>query len=91
MIADPSGQVMRAPIVIGGSGGSGTRVLRNALIAAGVFMGTRVNDAGDALDFEPWLDCRINHILAATRRRQRNNESSQTEKSDLSYGSFWPA
>ena len=67
MIADLSGQVMGAPIVIGGSGGSGTRVLRNALIAASVFMGTRVNAAGDALDFEPWLDCRINHILAATR------------------------
>lgn len=56
----------RSPLVIGGTGGSGTRVLRSALAAAGVFMGERLNESGDAMDFEPFLDDAINPILART-------------------------
>lgn len=55
------------PIVIGATGGSGTRALHAALSAAGLYMGERVNGAGDAMDFEPFLDDVINPILATTR------------------------
>ena len=44
------------PVVIGGTGGSGTRAVQSALAAAGVFMGERLNESGDAMDFEPFLD-----------------------------------
>src|SRR3954471_11566351 len=38
------------PVVIGGTGGSGTRVVARMLRTAGVFMGGRLNSADDALD-----------------------------------------
>jgi len=57
----------RAPLVIGGTGGSGTRALRAALAAAGVFMGVRLNESGDAMDFEPFLDDWINPLLGRAR------------------------
>lgn len=53
------------PIVIGGTGGSGTRAVRAVLEAAGAFMGAQVNKAGDALAFEPFLDGSVNAILSA--------------------------
>lgn len=55
------------PIVVGGTGGSGTRVVRAVLARAGAFMGARLNEAGDAMDFEPFLDEFINPVLAVTR------------------------
>lgn len=55
-----------APILIGATGGSGTRALRQMLMATGVFMGNRVNESGDAMDFEPLLDDVINPVLSAT-------------------------
>lgn len=54
------------PIVIGATGGSGTRALHAALSVAGLYMGDSVNGAGDAMDFEPFLDDVINPILAIT-------------------------
>jgi hypothetical protein len=57
----------RDPIVVGGTGGSGTRALHRALTAAGVYMGANLNDSGDAMDFEPFLDETINPVLARTR------------------------
>lgn len=38
------------PIVAGGTGGSGTRVVTEVLSASGVFMGSRVSLAGDSFD-----------------------------------------
>lgn len=55
------------PIVVGGTGGSGTRVVQTILTRAGVFMGLRLNFAGDAMDFEPFLDETINLVLVETR------------------------
>ena len=55
------------PVVIGATGGSGTRAIQAVLERAGVFMGARVNHAGDAMDFEPFLDRYINLILQETR------------------------
>ncbi|MEQ8335208.1 sulfotransferase [Nisaea sp.] len=57
----------RAPLLIGATGGSGTRALHGALQEAGFFVGTRLNHAGDAMDFEPFLDDIINPILRETR------------------------
>ena len=55
------------PIVVGATSGSGTRVVQAVLARAGVFMGVRLNEAGDAMDFEPILDELINPVLAVTR------------------------
>jgi len=54
------------PLVIGGTGGSGTRTIRDLVHRAGVFMGVRLNDSNDALDFVPFLDEYINRLLQAT-------------------------
>lgn len=51
------------PIIVGGTGGSGTRAVHAVLEKSGVFMGSRVNHAGDAMDFEPFLDGFINLFL----------------------------
>jgi hypothetical protein len=57
-----------APVLIGATGGSGTRAVHGVLSRAGLFMGERLNGAGDAMDFEPWLDDWINPILEVTGR-----------------------
>ncbi len=48
------------PVVVFGTGGSGTRGLQRLLDAAGYFMGTNVNRPGDALDIawfiRRWID-----------------------------------
>ncbi|MFN3460611.1 MAG: sulfotransferase [Oceanibaculum sp.] len=54
------------PILIGATGGSGTRAIRDALIAAGFFMGTTVNHAGDLRHAPPVLDRLINPVLERT-------------------------
>lgn len=56
-----------SPLLIGATGGSGTRALHGALKEAGFFVGERVNHAGDAMDFEPFLDSIINPVLRETR------------------------
>jgi len=55
------------PIVIGGSGGSGTRAVARFLAAIGVQMGGYLNHAADALAFADILDALINPILENTR------------------------
>jgi hypothetical protein len=65
---DKNNQDFRAsPIVLGGTGGSGTRLVQSILAGAGVFMGRHLNAVGDALDFVASLDRFINPILAHTR------------------------
>ena len=44
------------PIVVGGSGGSGTRVVVELLRHFGVVFGEGQNESGDSLDFIPFLD-----------------------------------
>jgi hypothetical protein len=55
------------PIVIGGSGGSGTRAVARFLSAIGVQMGEYLNRSADALAFVETLDALINPILENTR------------------------
>ena len=59
----------RPPVVIGATGGSGTRVIHRILEKAGLFMGApaKLNHAGDAMDIEPILDAFINPILTSTK------------------------
>jgi hypothetical protein len=54
------------PIVIGGSGGSGTRAAARFLAAIGVQMGEYLNNSADALAFVDTLDALINPILENT-------------------------
>jgi hypothetical protein len=56
-----------SPIVVGGIGGSGTRVVVNLLQAAGVVMGSRLNGSLDLLDFVPLLDAHVQRLLGAVR------------------------
>jgi Sulfotransferase family len=48
---------MPPPTVIGATGGSGTRAFATVLQSAGIFMGSRLNGAGDSLDLAQvdWL------------------------------------
>jgi hypothetical protein len=55
------------PIVVGGTGGSGTRAVARYLTATGVQMGVHLNHAADALAFVETLDALINPILEYTR------------------------
>jgi len=56
------------PVVVGATGGSGTRVFQAILQHAGLFMGQHLNHAGDAMDLEPFLDRWINPLLETTGR-----------------------
>jgi len=56
---------MTAPVVIGAVGGSGTRVVARVVRAAGVFMGTELNDSEDALPFAPFHDRWISRFVSA--------------------------
>jgi hypothetical protein len=55
------------PIVVGGSGGSGTRALTELLAANGVALPSDCNAALDCMVFEAFLRRRIDPILAVTR------------------------
>lgn len=57
-----------APIVIGGCGGSGTRLAVEMLRRAGVFMGHHLNESLDAMHFVPFLEEKIPAILSETKR-----------------------
>jgi Sulfotransferase domain. len=56
---------MPGPNIIGGSGGSGTRVLARIVRHGGMFIGTNLNDSEDALDFADYLDRWINVFIAS--------------------------
>jgi hypothetical protein len=53
------------PRVIGATGGSGTRVLARIVRSGGLFLGTRLNDYEDAVDFGAYSDRWINMWVAA--------------------------
>jgi hypothetical protein len=54
---------MQSPVVIGGLGGSGTRVVARILKRAGYFMGTNLTGAEDAIEFWEFYDRWINRYL----------------------------
>lgn len=55
-----------SPVVIGGTGGSGTRMVQDVVSGIGFFMGKNLNESNDAMDFEPFLDDTINTVLSIT-------------------------
>ena len=60
------------PLVVAGSGGSGTRLVVAILRSAGVYMGTKVNATEDAISFRPfnqaWLLPYLKHQRGKLRR-----------------------
>jgi len=54
---------MKAPIVIGALGGSGTRVIARIAHHAGIFMGTNRNVSEDAMEFVEFYDRWINRFV----------------------------
>jgi hypothetical protein len=52
------------PRVIGATGGSGTRVVGEVVRAAGMYIGTNLNDYQDALDFGSYSDRWINKFVS---------------------------
>jgi hypothetical protein len=55
------------PVVVFGTGGSGTRALQRLLDTAGYFMGTNVNRPGDALDIAWFIRRWVDPYLAKSR------------------------
>ena len=60
-----------APLVIGATGGSGTRVIARIAKLAGYNLGAKLNSAEDALEFYSFHDRWINRFVSAQRRRER--------------------
>jgi len=58
---------MRYPIVIGGIGGSGTRLVREIVATAGVWMGGMVSRKGDSLELYFFHNRFLNPLLSDTR------------------------
>src|SRR5213079_372124 len=57
-----------APLVIGATGGSGTRVIARIAKHAGYNLGSRLNSSEDALEFYSFHDAWINPFVSAQRR-----------------------
>src|SRR5204862_950153 len=60
-----------APLVIGATGGSGTRVIARIAKLAGYNLGNKLNSAEDALEFYSFHDRWINRFVSAQRRREK--------------------
>ena len=52
-----------SPLIIGGIGGSGTRVVCQIALDAGFFMGANLNESLDSLDFQPFYNNWIRPFL----------------------------
>jgi hypothetical protein len=68
-----------APLVIGATGGSGTRVVARLARHAGYDLGRHLNQADDALSFRPFHDQWINRFIAA-QNRQVSLSQKETER-----------
>lgn len=55
------------PVIIGAMGGSGTRVVARILRAAGIFVGSNLNEAEDAMEFVEFYDRWINRYTLRER------------------------
>ena len=66
------------PLVIGGTGGSGTRLIAQLCLSAGYHLGTRLNGALDALNFydfyDRWLTPWLSDSLDAEQRQTLHRE-----------------
>jgi hypothetical protein len=64
------GVTYSAPLVIGATGGSGTRVIARIAKHAGYNLGNRLNSSEDALEFYSFHDAWINPFVSAQHRGQ---------------------
>jgi Sulfotransferase family len=69
-----------SPLIIGATGGSGTRVVARIVQRAGYNLGTYVNEANDALALRPFHDRWINRFLHA---QNAGSELSQFEREQM--------
>jgi len=67
--------VTTGPLVIGATGGSGTRVVARLARHAGCDLGRNLNSAGDALEFYSFHDKWINRVLLAERHGKALSKS----------------
>jgi hypothetical protein len=66
-----------SPLVIGATGGSGTRVVARIARRAGYELGTNLNSAEDAMEFVPFHNRWINRVIAADERPFSVKETEQ--------------
>jgi hypothetical protein len=69
------GVVNFAPLVIGATGGSGTRVIARIAKLAGYNLGAKLNSAEDALEFYSFHDRWINRFVSEAQRRRNKGTS----------------
>ncbi len=69
-----------APVVIGATGGSGTRVFAKICMRAGYFMGTHLNNSLDALHFADFYNQWINLSLRNDRSLFTHDQFLQRDK-----------
>ena len=69
MLQDRLLAVTTAPLIIGATGGSGTRVVARLAQRAGYDLGSKVNEANDALAFHPFHERWINRFLETQDRK----------------------
>jgi hypothetical protein len=74
--------MLNAPVVIGGFGGSGTRVVARIAKGAGFFRGTNLNESEDAMEFVEFYDRWVNRYLL------RRLVPFYTEENDLMEADF---
>jgi len=71
--------ITSAPLVIGATGGSGTRVVARLALHAGYDLGRHLNQADDALPFRTFHDQWIDRFVAA-QNRQVSLSQKETER-----------
>jgi sulfotransferase family protein len=71
-----------APLIIGATGGSGTRIVARLARHAGYDLGAHLNEAEDALEFYSFHDRWINRFTGAQRRGKAlsKNEAAQMKR-----------
>ena len=70
-----------SPLIIGATGGSGTRVVARIVQRAGYDLGTYLNEANDALALRPFHDRWI-YLQRADRHRYKLRSAEQSSKNE---------
>jgi hypothetical protein len=79
-----------APIIVGGTGGSGTRVIQMLLEKAGIFMGKNLNEHKDNYDVHPYLIEAIPALANGPGRGLYAGQSGKTALLQDYVGRFYP-
>jgi hypothetical protein len=69
-----------SPLIIGGSGGSGTRLFARLCILSGFHLGANLNSSLDSLDFFPFYEQWINKYLSRRHVPFEEEEKNQMSK-----------